>query len=80
MISRGLGLERYRTTRLGEGGLDEFERQGRIDVFARIEARQVDGAWRAKLDGLTGRCAVTAAEMLQGRLCLQQGEEDSAKR
>ena len=58
MINRGLGLERYRTSRLGEGGLDDFERQGRIGVFARIEARQVNGAQRAKLDGLTGRGAV----------------------
>lgn len=80
MISRGLGLERYRATRLCEGGLDEFERKGRIGVFARIETRQVDGTRRAKLGRLTGRHAIPAAEMLQGWLCLQQGEEDSAKR
>ena len=67
---KGLGLERYRATRLCEGGLDEFERKGRIGVFARIEARQVDGTRRAKLDRLTGRHAIPAAEMLQGWLRL----------
>ena len=51
MISRGLGLERYRAYRLGEGGLVGFERQGGIGVFPGIEAKQVDGAQWAKLDG-----------------------------
>ena len=64
MISRGLGLKRYRASRLGEGGLDDIERQGGIGVFARIEAWQVDGARGAKLDGLTGRGTVAAAKML----------------
>ena len=77
MISRGLGLERYRASRLGEGGLDELESLRRRGVFTRVEARQVDGPRGAKLGRLTGRHAVAAAEVLKRRLRLQQGEEDA---